>query len=464
MACERLDLNEDEGIKMVNGNSGHTPVSGSKTFGPLLLMPGVGRINAMSFFAVALINNIIFSLVHYMQPYIFEVQLNIPADQQGVLVGNLTVMQELIVIAMTGIAGALADRFGRRPVFVVGTLFIGVAYSLYPLAEGPSTLYLARAFFGVGIACASTVLLVFTGDYSEEKSRGKWLAGMNVMQGLGAVTASFALTKVPGFLQQHYDVDPVSAGAVVFLIAAVIAVVGAVVAAVGLKPATAQRNRPNKQPLSQLFAVGFREARANPRTALSFAASMAARGDMVVIGAFTFLWMVRYSSDMGMGIQGAYARGQLIVPLITLMIMLSAPVMGVIFDKIDRVSAIIIAFVMASIGYTFMGLIENPYSNATVFAAILVGLGEGACIMSSIALVGQNAPEKTRGSVIGTFAACGAIGMLIATGVGGYLFDHWTYTGPYLFMGIANALVVIFAIYVKVRCPVEKSLEAASTK
>jgi MFS family permease len=173
---------------------------------------------------------------------------------------------------------------------------------------------------------------------------------------------------------------------------------------------------------------------------------------------------VRYSSDMGMGIQGAYARGQLIVPLITLMIMLSAPVMGVIFDKIDRVSAIIIAFVMASIGYTFMGLIENPYSNATVFAAILVGLGEGACIMSSIALVGQNAPEKTRGSVIGTFAACGAIGMLIATGVGGYLFDHWTYTGPYLFMGIANALVVIFAIYVKVRCPVEKSLEAASTK
>jgi MFS family permease len=447
---------------MVSANSG--AVSVVKSIGPLLLMPGVGRINAVSFFAVALINNIIFSLMHYMQPYIFEVQLNIPPDQQGVLVGNLTVMQEVIVIAMTGVAGVLADRFGRRPIFVFGTLLIGVAYSLYPIAESTSTLYLARAFFGVGIACASTVLLVFTGDYSQEVSRGKWLAAMNVMQGLGAVTASFALTKVPGFLQQHYDVDPVSAGAVVFFIAAAIAVVGAIVAGVGLKPATAQRNKVSRAPLSQLFAEGFREARANPRTALSFAASMTARGDMVVIGAFTFLWLVRYSSDMGMGLQGAYARGQLIVPLITLMIILSAPVMGVIFDKIDRVSGIIIAFVLASIGYIFMGFIENPFSNATLFAAVLVGLGEGACIMSSIALVGQNAPEKTRGSVIGTFAACGAVGMLIATGVGGYLFDHWTYTGPYLLMGVANSLVVIFAIYVKVKCPEEKPSEAASVK
>ena len=109
-------------------------------------MPGIGPINAISFFAVAMINNIIFSLVHYMQPYVFEVQLGIPSSEQGVLVGNLTVMQELIVIAMTGVAGALADKYGRRPIFCGGTLLIGVAYALYPLAESASLLYVARAF------------------------------------------------------------------------------------------------------------------------------------------------------------------------------------------------------------------------------------------------------------------------------------------------------------------------------
>lgn len=449
---------------MVGQTSDAKPLPGTQRLGPLWLMPGIGRINAVSFFAVALINNVIFSFVHYMQPYVFEVQLLIPKDQQGVLVGNLTVMQELIVIGMTGVAGALADKFGRRPVFCVGTLLIGVAYALYPLAESPALLYVARAFFGVGIACASTVLLIFTGDYSQEVSRGKWLGGLNFMQSIGAITASFFLTQVPRLLQER-GIDPVAAGAAVFFLAVVIAICGATVAAFGLKPAPIRREATKKQPLPRLLAEGYREARMNPRTALAFAASMAARGDMVVVGAFTFLWLVRYSSDLQLNIQEAYSRGQLIVPLITLTVMLSAPFMGIIMDRLDRVIGIIIAFALAATGYTFMGMIEDPFGNTVFLAAILLGLGEGACIMSSIALIGQNAPARTRGSVIGTFTACGAVGMLIASGVGGVLFDNWTYTGPFLLMGMINAGVLAFAIYVKLRHPIiATSITAAATQ
>ena len=438
---------------MAGENPDTKPLPGTGKLGPLWLMPGVGRINAVSFFAVALINNVLFSLVHYMQPYIFEVQLLIPKDQQGALVGNLTVMQEIIVIGMTGVAGALADKFGRRRVFCGGTLLIGVAYALYPLAEGVTMLYVARAFFGVGIACASTVLVIFPGAYSQEVSRGKWLGGLNFMQAIGAITASFFLTQVPGLLQER-GVDPVSAGTAVFFLAVLIAICGATVAGFGLKPAPIRREGTKQRPLPELLAEGFREARVNPRTALAYAASMAARGDMVVVGAFTFLWLVHYTSNLGLNIQEAYARGQMIVPLITLTVMLSAPFMGVVLDRVDRVIGIIIAFSLAAVGYTFMGMIEDPLSNTVFAAAILLGLGEGACIMSSIALIGQNAPAKTRGSVIGTFTACGALGMLIASGVGGFLFDNWTNTGPFLFMGIINAGVLLFAIYVKLKFPV----------
>jgi len=427
-------------------------ISGTRKLGPLWLMPGIGPINAVSFFLVAMVNNVIFSLVHYMQPYVFEVQLNIPAAQQGVLVGNLTVMQELIVIAMTGVAGALADKVGRRPIFCVGTLLIGVAYALYPLAESATLLYVARAFFGVGIAFASTVLLVFTGDYSQEATRGKWLGGLNVAQSIGAITASLLLTQVPGILQKR-GVDPVDAGAAVFLIAVFIAILGTTIAGVGLKPAVSRPQSMRRAPLRSLLTEGFREARANPRTALAYTASLAARGDMVVVGAFTFLWLVRYTADMGLDVQDGYARGRMIVPLITLTVLLTAPLMGSILDRVDRVSGIMIAFSLSAIGYTFMGSITDPLANTVFVAAILLGLGEGACIMSSIALIGQNAPAKTRGSVIGTFTACGAVGMLLASGVGGYLFDNWTYTGPFLFMGLINAAVLFFAIYVKLAHP-----------
>lgn len=203
------------------------------------------------------------------------------------------------------------------------------------------------------------------------------------------------------------------------------------------------------------MAEGFREARKNPRTALAYAASMAARGDMVVVGAFTFLWLVRHTADMGLDIHEGYARGRMIVPLITITVLVSAPLVGAILDRVDRVVGIIIAFTLAAVGYTFMGMINDPFADTVFAAAILLGLGEGACIMSSIALIGQNAPAKTRGSVFGTFTASGATGMLLASGVGGFLFDRWTYTGPFLFMGIINACVLLFAIYVWYRRPVK---------
>ena len=431
----------------------HTsPIPDTSKLGPLWLMPGVGRISAMSFFVVALLNNVIFSLIHYMQPYVFEVQLQIPQGQQGVLVGNLTFMQELIVIGVTGVAGALADKFGRRPVFCSGVLLIGTAYALYPLAQSVTLLYVARAFFGVGIGCASTVLLVFTGDYSQEVSRGKWLSGLNVMQSIGAITASFFLTRLPAFLEAR-GVDSVTAIAAVFLVAAAIAICGCAIAGFALKPARVNRDRTGNKSLPVLLSEGFREARVNPRIVLAYAASLAARGDMVVVGAFTFLWLVRYASAQGMDIQLGYARGQLIVPLITLTVMISAPFVGIVLDRVDRVTGVIIAFTLSALGYSFMGTIEDPLANTVFFAAILLGLGEGACIMSSIALVGQNAPARTRGSVIGTFTACGAVGMLMAASVGGYLFDNWRYTGPFLFMGMVNGGVLILALFVKLRSP-----------
>jgi hypothetical protein len=55
--------------------------------------------------------------------------------------------------------------------------------------------------------------------------------------------------------------------------------------------------------------------------------------------------------------------------------------------------------------------------------------------------------------------------MLIASGVGGFLFDNWTYTGPFLLMAMINAGVLLFAIYVKLRYPViDPTVLAAATR
>ena len=51
-----------------------------------------------------------------------------------------------------------------------------------------------------------------------------------------------------------------------------------------------------------------------------------------------------------------------------------------------------------------------------------------------------------RGTLFGAFAMCGAIGQVIAGGLGGFLFDY-IYTGPFLLMACLNFLVLLVAVY-----------------
>ena len=83
--------------------------------------------------------------------------------------------------------------------------------------------------------------------------------------------------------------------------------------------------------------------------------------------------------------------------------------------------------------------------------AVLLGLGEISTIIAGNALIGQNAPAAVRGAVLGSFALCGAFGILVATSVGGRLFDLWMPGGPFVQMGIINAVVLAGAFYVRWR-------------
>jgi hypothetical protein len=78
-------------------------------------------------------------------------------------------------------------------------------------------------------------------------------------------------------------------------------------------------------------------------------------------------------------------------------------------------------------------------------------MGETSTIIAGNALIGQNAPASYRGTILGCFALCGAMGILVATSIGGRLFDLWMPGGPFVQMGIINTLVLIFAVVVRLR-------------
>ena len=170
--------------------------------GPLFLMPNVGRMNALSFFPVAMLNTSVFAFMNFMQPYILSEHLGIAQGIQGTVVGSISTMQELIILSLTALMGALADKLGRQPIFSLGLLLMSVAYFCFPLATELYHLYLIRALFAIGVSAASTVLIIYTGDYPQEKSRAKWNGFMGLFQGVGITITSLFLAKMPAVFRE----------------------------------------------------------------------------------------------------------------------------------------------------------------------------------------------------------------------------------------------------------------------
>ena len=193
----------------------------SRKLGPILLMPGISRVSAISFFPVAMLNTSVFAFMNFMQPYVLEEHLGIARNIQGAVVGSISTMQELIIILLTAFMGALADKVGRRPIFSIGLLLMALAYLLFPLSTEFYHLYLIRAIFAVGVSAAATILLVYTGDYPQERSRAKWNGFMGLFQGIGVMATSLVLTKMPMVFKAR-GFDPIDAGTYTFWIATII--------------------------------------------------------------------------------------------------------------------------------------------------------------------------------------------------------------------------------------------------
>ena len=100
-----------------------------------------------------------------------------------------------------------------------------------------------------------------------------------------------------------------------------------------------------------------------------------------------------------------------------------------------------------------MIFVENPLEPAAIPFIVLLGIGQVSCFSCAQALIGQEAPVKERGAVLGTFGLFGAAGIMIAMAVGGWLFDNWLHAGPFVLVGLANTVIVVFALLVRWKAP-----------
>jgi MFS family permease len=195
----------------------------------------------------------------------------------------------------------------------------------------------------------------------------------------------------------------------------------------------------------------LRAGLANPRMALAYGAAFIGRGDFTVIGYFFPLWIMQTGIERGMSAGASMARGGMLFGIIQGAAILWAIGMGLISDRVTRVTGLCIALALAVIGYGMLGTVADPLAPGFIPIAILVGIGEVSVIVASGALLGQEAPAEHRGPIVGFFNAVGGLGILFATFVGGLAFDSIGRTAPFTIMGALNALLLVVALWVRTR-------------
>lgn len=414
--------------------------------GPFWITPGISRVNAgvLLFSGFSLISLLTF--MAFIQPYLLQEVLHVPEDQQGSLTGMLGFIQEAIVIMLASFVGASSDKFGRRIVYVIGVCLFAAAYIVYPLAETVPQLYAFRIFYAVGFAAATVMLHVCLAEYSQEASRGRWLGMVGFMNGLGVVVMAFGLSRLPQFFVS-LGYDSIQAVRFSYWTFASYLLLLAVLLRFGLAPGKHSVHRRTSS--LKVAREGFRAARENPRVLLAYGMAFASRGDLAILTMFFSLWLVQRGTELGFTAAESIAKAGMLFGLSQLVGLLWSYPIGIILDRLPRMTAMCVAFGLATIGYFALGQIDDPFGKTILIACVLAGMGESSVLIAGGTLIGQEAPAKARGAVLGTYSLMGAAGIMILTFVGGFLFDKVGKTAPFIMMGCINLAVLTAALLLR---------------
>jgi MFS family permease len=420
--------------------------------GPVVLQSGVRRFNFWAFMYAAFICIAMLAGMNFLQVYLLEINLGIPKGEQGIATGILATATEIVAILLIIPFGVLADRVGRRPVMMAGIFLCGVGYGLFPLADTLNELLIYRVIFAIGAAALSAMIPTVGNDYVQEKSRGRMFGFSGFMNGLGVIFMSAGLAQIPMLLSSRGFTDK-QGGTAMFLTASVLCFMSIIVFRFGLRPGVPQDvQEAERLPVKTMLLGGARAAR-NPRIVLSYLAAFAGRSDNAIKGLFVSAWVIQVAPDAGVAIPQAMGQAGKLMGLMGAVTLIWTPIFGIILDKLNRVTGMGLAMLLAAIGYSSMGLISSPLDNSALPFFVILAIGQGSAIIASVTLVGQEASPAERGTVIATNGWFGAVGILIASLVGGILFDLISPAAPFVMIGAFQALVFLFAVIVRIKAP-----------
>jgi MFS family permease len=431
-------------------------ITTQRSIGPIKLSPGVTPAQIAIFVFVVLTATCIVGFITLIQPYVFTEMLHIPTREQGRLAGNLATVQQIAVLIFITVSGSLADLIGRKAVLILALTGFVLTCLIYPLLSSVWSLYGVRFFLGMsqtGHTAGGQTMMV---DYPDNRSRGKFIGLMLIVQGFGAaILVGWLGARVPGWLVNS-GISPAIAGRYVFWAAATLGILGIVTAALFLKDRPRRRGQTDAARFSiadifRNFGLILRHAKRNPRFALVLVMGFVTRSDFTIVQSFLSLWIVSAARDVGAGTTGALKTAGLMTLILQIAMIATPALFGLIADRVNRSRVLIISCGAAGLSFMSTWFVHDVFGIAIIGVVALIGIAEGAQTVGVNAVLGEEAPEDLRGATVGVFVFLGSISVVVVSFVGGQLFDRVGYVAPFVVVGAINIVFAIVALAITER-------------
>ncbi|MBV9575353.1 MAG: MFS transporter [Gammaproteobacteria bacterium] len=303
--------------------------------------------------------------------------------------------------------GALSDRFGRKPIIVLGLCIFSLGSLIAAFADSITWMIIARALQGVG-AVGSTIL-AFIADTTREEQRTKAMAIAGITIGF-----SFSIAMFIGPILTKWV--PINA---LFLLAALLGIV-AIFALFSLAPAAPrpQWHRDTTPELKSFLTLFIQPELAKLNS-----------GIFILHAIFTASFMVIPLSFSGLS---SDRQWQLYLPALLFAFIVSIFCMGFA----ERKQQLKHFFLGGIFTLTLAELIL--WFSANNWAGMMIGLSlffAGFSLLEAFlpSLISRTAPASRKGSALGIYSCSQFFGIFVGGVLGGWLYGKFSFAGVYLF-------------------------------
>lgn len=373
----------------------------------------------------------------------------------GWLAASFSVMQFIFA----PIWGRMSDKYGRRPMILIGLLGSALSFLAYGLATQLWMLFVSRIFAGALTAASLPTAQAYISDVMPPEKRSRGMAMIGVAFGIGFSTGPW----IGGQLGKYGLAVPAFA-------VAGLSFANFLWSLYALPESHTKRDAEHARRVTLFDTSAFRRAWHNPAlrelltvfTTASFAFSlMEATFTWLVILRFIDPQMPLHASMYSGETRAAATVGPIFGVVGIASVLSQGAVMGGMAQKIGEVKLILLGSLLLSISLFGIGA-THSLGQLTVLAALL-SVANGMMGPALSSMVSKSAGPNEKGSVLGVQQGLGSLGRMTAPPLGTWLLQSIRPLGvPYFLAGSLMFIVFLLSLNLRKQEAILASAEGTS--